>query len=178
MDLERITKEAREYGFTHAHQLDAASIELRQEVRDMCAANTCGQYGTSWSCPPGCGELSECEAKVRKYTTGILVQTVGELEDELDGEGMMEAEARHKKAFLALKDELKKEFPALLPLGAGACRICKTCTYPDAPCRFPDKAVSSMEAFGMLVSQVCTANDVPYYYGRNTIAYTSCFLLE
>ena len=30
----------------------------------------------------------------------------------------------------------------------------------------------------MLVSQVCKDNDLPYYYGKCTIAYTACFLLE
>ena len=48
-------------------------------------------------CPPGCGSLEECEAKVRQYRYGIIVQTVGELEDAFDGEGMMETEARHKE---------------------------------------------------------------------------------
>ena len=103
---------------------------------------------------------------------------MGELEDNMDGEGMMETEARHKEAFLRLMEDLKKDYPDLLAIGAGCCTRCKTCTYPDAPCRFPDKKVSSMEAYGMLVSQICKDNSLPYYYGDCTIAYTSCFLLE
>ena len=66
----------------------------------------------------------------------------------------------------------------MLPIGAGCCTKCKVCTYPDAPCRFPDQAFSSMEAYGMLVTQVCKANGLEYYYGPCTIAYTSCYLLE
>ena len=30
----------------------------------------------------------------------------------------------------------------------------------------------------MLVLDVCKKNDMQYYYGENTITYTSCFLLE
>ena len=30
----------------------------------------------------------------------------------------------------------------------------------------------------MLVLQVCKSNNMKYYYGPNTIAYTSMFLLE
>ena len=37
--------------------------------------------------------------------------------------------------------------------------------------------VSSMEGYGMLVSEVCKENHVPYYYGENTIAFVGCCLL-
>ena len=65
-----------------------------------------------------------------------------------------------------------------LAAGAGCCTVCKECTYPDAPCRFPEQKMSSMEALGMLVLEVCKANDMRYFYGENTIAYTSCFLFR
>jgi predicted metal-binding protein len=65
----------------------------------------------------------------------------------------------------------------VLALGAGCCTICRTCAYPDAPCRFPDRAVASMEAFGLLVLEVCKANGLQYYYGSDKMAYNSCFLL-
>ena len=160
LDMEELKKLGEEAGFTHVAALDCSTIKLLPEVRQMCASNTCHMYGKNWHCPPGCGTLEECEARVRSYRQGILVQTVGELEDSMDGEGMMEAEK------------------AQLPIGSGACTRCASCTYPDAPCRFPDKTFASMEAYGMLVTQVCQDNDLPYYYGPCTIAYTSCFLLE
>ena len=68
--------------------------------------------------------------------------------------------------------------PDLLPLNAGCCTVCKQCTCPDAPCRFPEKAISSMEAYGLLVNQVCTDSGLQYNYGPNTIAYTGCFLFN
>lgn len=176
-DMEMLLNMARETGFTHTAPLDPATIELKDEVRAMCADNTCGQYAKRWSCPPGCGELADCAARIAGYRTGILVQTVGELEDSMDVEAMMEAEAAHKEHFQILYDRLRREYPDMLALGAGGCTQCKTCSYPDAPCRFPGKMVSSMEAYGMLVVDVCQKNNLAYYYGPNTIAYTSCFLL-
>ena len=106
------------------------------------------------------------------------MQTKGELEDEFDGEGMMETEALHKEHFIKMHDQLKKFFPKLLSLGAGCCTRCAKCSYPDAPCRFPEKRFSSMEAYGMLVTQVCQDSGIEYYYGPGTITYTSCFFLE
>ena len=82
----------------------------------MCASNTCHMYGKNWHCPPGCGTLEECEARVRSYRQGILVQTVGELEDSMDGEGMMETEKAHKEHFFALEEKLRSQYPRCFPL--------------------------------------------------------------
>ena len=73
---------------------------------------------------------------------------------------------------------LAAQYSFVLGMGAGTCRRCKSCTYPDAPCRFPEDSYSSMEAYGLWVSKVCELSGIPYNYGPNTIAYTSCFLLK
>ena len=172
MEYEMIATLAKDAGFTHVASLNPETIELKEEVRQMCEA--CGRYGKCWSCPPGCGTLEECRQRVQLHQKGILVQTVGQLEDEFDGEAMMETQEQHKIHFRALCDKLQDA--DVLKLGAGCCTICKECSYPDAPCRFPEKMVSSMESYGMVVAEVCKANNVPYYYGKNTIAYTSCIL--
>lgn len=178
LDYPAIIAAGKAAGFQYVAPLKASTIELRQEVRDMCAANTCGKYDKNWSCPPGCGSLEELRARIAGYTEGVLVQSVGELEDEMDGETMMETERRHKATFYRFLDELLPQYPGLLALGTGCCTQCKRCTYPDAPCRFPERQVSSMESYGMLVLQVCKDNDMQYYYGPCTISYTSCFLLR
>ena len=177
-DMERLKALALEAGFTHAAPLDAATIQLRDEVRAMCASNSCRAYGRNWSCPPACGEIDALRSIIARYRTGLLVQSVGALEDEFDGEAMLETEAAHKRRFSALHERLTRDWPGLLALGAGTCTLCAKCTYPDAPCRFPEKRVSSMESYGILVLEVCKANGLGYYYGPQFIAYTSCFLLE
>ena len=175
LELEEMGKKA---GFSYVALLKSDSIQLMPEVREMCKNNTCHMYAKRWSCPPGCGDLEVCRKKIEKYREGIIVQTVGKLEDPLDGETMMETEAVHKQNFYEFEKVLRERWPGMLPIGAGCCTKCKTCTYPDAPCRFPEQAFSSMEAYGMLVTQVCQANGLEYYYGPCTIAYTSCYLLE
>ena len=95
IDLDALTAQAKAAGFTHVGLLDASTIDLKPEVRQMCADNTCGQYGKRWSCPPGCGELEALRERVAQYHTGILIQTVGELEDDFDVETMMDTEAAH-----------------------------------------------------------------------------------
>lgn len=176
MNYETIAKMAASSGFEAWSPLDVAAIALKQEVRDMCAGNSCGQYGKRWSCPPGCGSLKVCAQNLTEYTHGILVQTIGEVEDSFDFEAMMEIEQKHKERFAKMYELLRKQQLPVLALGSGCCTQCTQCTYPKEPCRFPQKMVSSMEAYGILVSEVCQANGLAYYYGPQKIAYTSCFL--
>ena len=177
-NYEKLEAQAFEAGFTHCSQLDISTLEFLQEVRDMCNPEQCNNYGKSWSCPPACAPLEELRERVKGFSGGILVQTVGELEDSYDWDGIMATGAAHKKNFSRLWDALDKDNPSLLAMGAGACMLCEKCTYPDSPCRFPDRMSPSMEASGLYVAKVCTDNNLKYNYGQDKIAFSSCFLLK
>lgn len=178
LDYDKLFKTAEECGFNSWGKLDTSTFEFLPEVRDMCKANTCGKFNKSWACPPACGSLEEMKNRAEKYKYGIIVQTVGQLEDSLDWEGIQEAAENQAKSFAKMWDILAIEYPGLLAMGTGTCTKCEKCTYPDAPCRFPDRVAASMEGCGLVVSNVCTANNVPYNHGKDTICYTGCFLLE
>lgn len=178
INYEELIHQGEAAGFTHVVPLECSTIELLPEVRAMCAHNKCHQYNANWSCPPGCGTLEECRSHIRTFQKGLLVQTVGNLDDSMDYESMLRIERLHKQYFLKFDEYLSQRYPGRLSIGSGCCTRCDRCTYPDAPCRFPDKMISSMEAYGMLVTQVCLKNHLPYYYGEGTIAYVSCYFLE
>ncbi len=178
--MQKILKLALTLGFTSAAPMNMEALVFRPEVRDMCAANRCGKYGTLWTCPPACGTLEELAEKARGYLSGVLVQTTGALEDDFDFEGMQDVSARHAAAFRAFSRELVAQMgaDALWAMGAGGCGECETCAYPDAPCRHPELAAPSMEACGLVVSDVCRACNIPYKYGDRTITYVSCVLFK
>lgn len=176
--MEQAIKKAKLHGFSHIAPLDTKTLVFMPEVRDMCAADRCHKFNRSWMCPPGCGSLEDSTEEAKRYSEGIIVQTTGALEDVFDYEAMQQIGKDHMEHFRMLRDELKGEYPNLLALGAGGCDICESCSYPDAPCRAPDDAIPSMEAYGLLVSKVCEDNGLGYYYGEGTVTYTSCFLLR
>ena len=179
MDYAKLKEIALEVGFDAAGELDVTKLEFLQEVRDMCASDKCHNYGRSWSCPPAAPSLEEMRDKVLNYSGGVLVQTVTQLEDNLDFEGMMDAARRHGENMNKLYLEYKSLYPEMYAMGAGGCQKCPNgCTYPDEPCRFPDTLTYSMEACGLVVSNVCTDNGIKYNHGKDTLAYTSCFLFE
>ncbi len=167
---------AKECGFTVAEDLDVSTLEFLPEVRSMCAADRCQSYNNNWSCPPACCTLEEAEQRAKQYSRGVLLQTVGEREDSYDFEAMVEVAHRNRKQFDALMDRLRAGKADVFAMSAGTCTRCEQCTYPDAPCRFPEKVFPSMEACGLFVSKVCRDNHVPYYYGDDKIAYTCCVL--
>ena len=162
-------------GFSYAIPLNPATLTAREDVRSMCAQDRCNAYGKNWTCPPHCGALEICEEKMGSFTRGILVQTVGTTKKAIDSKAYRETEKKHLQQFYALTAAVKSTHPQALCLGSGGCRICGKCAYPE-PCRFPEKACSSMEAYGLFVTDVCRDNGLAYHYGENTIAYTACIL--
>ena len=174
--FDKIYDLALESGFTSAAALDPQKLEFLPEVRAMCNADKCHNYNNSWSCPPACGTLEEMTERAKKYGCGILLQTTAELEDSFDFESMANAEKQHRESFHTFTEKLRGIAPDMFPMGAGGCRICSKCTYPDEPCRFPERMTFSMEACGLLVSQVCKDCDTPYYYGPGTLTYSACVI--
>lgn len=163
-------------GFSHSALLEMSSLVPLKEVRDMCSAGRCLAYNHLWSCPPACGSIEFTTRRMRQFSKGIIVQTTGNMEDDYDYECINASEKKHKKNFETLARQCKILYPDCLPLTAGGCRICIKCTFPDKPCRFPSRMLSSMEAYGLLVSDVCIKSGLKYNYGPKTITYTSCIL--
>ena len=173
-----LVQAALDFGFSHAGLMDPGKLRVREEVRLMCASDRCQAYNRCWVCPPASGSLELNRQILATYKSGLLVQTTGELEDPFDYDAMMDLDKVQKERLNEFREELWPAYPDLIALGNGACTICDTCTYPTAPCRHPELAIQSMEGFGLVVSDVCAANGLGYYYGPNTITYTGCYLLQ
>ena len=100
---------------------------------------------------------------------------MGTTRKTIDTKAYRETEQQHLAQFAILCNELRNIHPNALCLGTGGCRICKTCAWPET-CRFPEKACSSMEAYGLFVTEVCRENGLSYYHGERTVTYTACIL--
>lgn len=168
-------KKARELGFDTALPIDPQALVAREDVRGMCAENKCGAYNRNWTCPPAIGTIEECQQRMRQFQRGILLQTVGFMTKAIDSKCYRETEQRHLEQLCALAGLIHREYPQILCLGAGGCRVCRKCAYPE-PCRFPEKAMSSMEGYGLFVTQVCRDAGASYHHGEKTVTYTACIL--
>ena len=80
------------------------------------------------------------------------------------------AAVRRKFTDLGLED--------CLFLGAGGCRVCSRCAkQDDEPCRHPDLALSSLEAYGINVSVLAPQAGMKYINGVNTVTYFGAVLM-
>lgn len=167
-------------GNSDIHQykiITPSDIPFSQTVIDACKANMCGKYGTCWTCPPGVGTLDELEKKIKSYKTAVVFTCKYDLEDCFDFEGMVEGQKSAKRVLYSITEELKTAGETFFALGCEGCGICEKCTYPDAPCRFPEKAIASVEAFGINVVELARNIGINYNNGVNTVTYFCIILL-
>jgi len=154
--------------------LDTKDIPFSEEVVAACARNACGCYGKTWQCPPGVGTLEERMRICRAYEHAIVFTTRHALEDSFDVEGWARGRVSHE----ATTDRVLELFPLekRLAFSAEGCHLCEKCTYPDAPCRFPDRARVSVEANGIFVVELAKICGIHYHNGANTVTYFSMIL--
>lgn len=158
-------------GITQYGIVSTQDIHFSPEVRRMCAMNTCRQYGKSWACPPALGTLEACRARVCQYDKMLVFSIKYDLEDSFDFEGMQEGMSQFKTACRAIDAAVRPLISDYLMMSNEGCDLCKTCTYPDAPCRFPDKAHGSLEGYGIFVNELAESAGMNYINGVNTVTY-------
>ena len=160
--------------------IKTSEIITDRAFRDMCESNACGVYGKCWMCPPDVGDIDELMAQIGKYDYALVYQTVTELEDSFDFEGMIEAKKKSYPLAQSLRDVFAEAgIHKVLHLGAGGCGVCPTCAKRTGePCRFPEKAMPSLEAYGINVSQLAKASDMKYINGQDTVTYFGAVLFS
>lgn len=178
--FDTLTEKAIELGAYKASVISVGEISLDRAFRDMCASNVCGMYGKCYMCPPDVGEIDKLMAEVSNYDYALVYQTVTELEDSFDFEGMVEAKKRTyplAQAFRAVFEDC--DIKKVLHLGAGGCGVCKKCAKQTGePCRFPEKAMPSLEAYGFNVSELAKSAGMRYINGQNTVTYFGAVLFS
>lgn len=177
MTVERAIEMIKKYDMNQVDEIRAEDLVFDDEVRKMCEANSCGMYGKNWMCPPGNGDIWGWKDRMMKYKHAVLFNYVGKLEDSFDFEGMEAAKDYFSDAARELRESFSKELDDFYLLGAGSCSLCAQCSYPDAPCRFPNKSMPSIEACGVFVSETAKKCGFKYINGTNTVTYFGLLLI-
>ena len=160
-------------GATKAMVSPQEQIVLSAQFRDICATNACGKYGRCYMCPPDVGDIEQLMAEVRKYPRALVYQTISPLEDSFDYEGMVDAGYNHVRLSQRLQDELADLLPqGFMHLTCGGCRLCENCLKEEGkPCRYPDRAMPSVESYGVDVYNTVKGTDLKYINGQNTVTF-------
>ena len=171
MKLSWLSRKMKDAGFYQYGAVNTSDIVFSQEVRAMCEANACRQYGKTWACPPAVGSVEECRKRIQQYEKMLVFTGKYQLEDSFDYEGMMAGAKEFRCSCRAFDQELKARFRQFLLFSNEGCDLCPACTYPTQPCRFPDRVHGSLEGNGIFVNELAQLAGVRYNNGANTVTY-------
>jgi predicted metal-binding protein len=154
----------------------AAVLDVGRDVvfdpmfRSLCERNSCGNFGVCHMCPPLVGDIDSLILQARSFKEAVLYQTVWPIEDSFDIEGMLEGGRRNNQCAQFVRDALP--CGGMLHLSSGGCRVCQRCAARDGlPCLYPDRAMASLEAYGIDVYKSAKNAGLPYSNGPNTVTY-------
>ncbi|WP_303871077.1 DUF2284 domain-containing protein [Acetobacterium wieringae] len=157
---------------------NSAEIIFAHEVRELCEGNSCGMYNTTWACPPAVGSIETCMKKCQAYNKAMLFTTATEMDSSFDMQGWLKARVEHEALTDQVADVFRRFDENALILSTEGCTVCKKCSYPDAPCRFPDRMYPAIEGYGIMVMQMASALKISYNNGANTVTYFSMVLFN
>lgn len=178
MDEQKLIDQALRLGAYKAAVISVNRIHFDRSFRSLCESNACGNFGMCWMCPPDAGDIDELIAEAKTFQKALVYQTVGKLEDSFDINGMLEAGEQQNQLAQKISDQFSSlPFEKTLHLGAGGCRVCPVCAKRTGePCRFPDRAMASLETYGVAVSELAESCGMKYINGQNTVTYFGAFL--
>ncbi len=160
-------------------RIETRDIRFDPAFRAACERNACGYYGACWMCPPDVGDIETLIARAKSYEHAIVFQTVEQIVDSFDIEGMHRAAKAHNHLIRRLKRAAERDGIDCMLLGAGACGGCSTCARVSGePCRHPERAVVSLEAAGVDVVELAKQSGLPYMNGKNTVTYFGLMLMH
>ncbi len=177
--IEKVANQLLELGAVKTAILPTLEVPFDPKFRAFCESNACGNYKKSWSCPPYAGEAEELIAHALTFPTAVVYQTIGEIEDSYDIEGMFEVGKEHDVIAKKIKTYCKElGFLQYESIGCGSCRTCGDCTAPKGePCRLPDQLIVSIDAYTVYVAELAKRCDMKYMNGENTVTYFGMVLI-
>ena len=165
MDRQAVEAQLCELPISQYAWIDPKQIEFSERIRYVCE-HECTMYGKSWVCPPAVGTVAACREKVLSYPAGLVFTTLTEVEDIADLEATLATRAPHEKITRQVRDILRQYSPDVLTLSTEACAICEHCTYPNAPCRNPDRMFPCVESYGIVATDLAEKNGIEFYNGN------------
>ena len=156
-----------EYAFITTDELVFAD-----RVRWICA-HECPMYNTNWACPPAVGTVEECKARVMAFDEGLMIATITEVHDIADIQATLATRADHEAVTREITELVRQRATDTLTLSTEACAHCAKCTWPDAPCRHPDRMFPCVESHGILVTNLAEKHGIDFLAGSNLVTWFS-----
>lgn len=157
--------------------IDTEKLSFETRVRQICQQE-CVRYGSTWACPPGVGTVEECKERCLSYSHGLLFSSVAEVSDIMNLEELLGTRMEHEKITNQIGRFLTDEGYEIFILSTESCDLCERCTYPEGPCRHPEKMHPCLESHGIVVTEIVEQEGMEYNLGGNTVLWFSMILIR
>lgn len=132
-------------------ELPKITRERVEESRRICSNNRCGNYNTSWTCPPNTGDIDACIARLESYDRAMLVYDSFEVESmEMEHLNcrISDMQDRCRKVLMKAREADLDVFV----MCTGPCNHCKVCAFKKGiDCVCPDMCIPSVSGYGIPV---------------------------
>jgi len=172
---EKISERLNEMGASKSELIKARDIVVDDRVRFQCNHGGCKNYG-KLMCPPNVPSISDIRKLLNSYYFGIILQ-ISTAFDKSDKKASAD-ECAVKLHNLVIEGEryaFKLNFPYVLGMIGGPCKLCEKCTVP---CPKPESARPSMEAMGIDVLSTTAKVNLSVSFSSEQITWTGLILLN
>jgi len=152
--------------------IDTSELVFSERIRYVCE-HECPMYGKSWACPPAVGEVETCRQRCMAFEHALLISTITEGHDIADIEATLATRAGHEEITRAVHALVSEQCAETMVLSTEACAHCETCSYPDAPCRFPGRMYPCVESHGIIVTDLAEKHGIDFLAGSNMVTWFS-----
>ena len=107
----------------------------------------------------------------------FLFSTIAEV-SIINFEETLSTRKEHENITAAIEQFIKSQGVGCMALSTESCDICETCTYPAAPCRFPEKMHPCVESHGIIVSELAEKYNLDFTLSPTQILWFGLIFIE
>ena len=158
--------------------IDPKGLTFSDRIRYICE-HECPMYGKTWACPPGVGEVAQCQKKCTSYNGGLIIGTITETDDIANIEATLATRFDHEAITNEIGVLLAEAGYAPYILSTEACAECERCAILDGqPCRKPERMHPCIESQGIVLTDTLEALGYEFQYGDNMVTWYSLLLFS
>ena len=177
MDRALLERQMSELPIVQYEFFETEELVFTSRVRAICEMD-CPRYGSSWACPPAVGTVEACRERCLRYPDALLMVTMTEVEDLSNMPALLATRATHEEITRTVHGLLREQGIEPYVLSTESCALCEECTYPDAPCRHPDRMFPCVESQGILVTELSERHGIGFWAEGNIVTWFSLLLFD
>jgi len=177
MDRQKLEAQLAELPLYEYAFITTDELLFSERVRYICQTE-CPMYNTTWACPPAVGTVDACRKRVMAFDEGLLIATITEVSDIANIQETLATRADHEAITRQVLEMVRQQATDTLTLSTEACAHCEHCTWPDAPCRFPDRMFPCVESHGILVTDLAEKHGIDFLAQGNLVTWFSLILYK